>query len=46
MVLTLATLAMLCEEIGKPSTGVNPLRGRSNVPGACDMGTLPNVLPG
>jgi predicted molibdopterin-dependent oxidoreductase YjgC len=37
---------MLCGQIGKPSTGVNPLRGQSNVQGACDAGALPNVLPG
>ena len=46
LVLTLANLAMLCGQIGQPSTGVNPLRGQSNVQGACDMGALPNVLPG
>lgn len=46
MVLTLANLAMLCGMIGKPSTGVNPLRGQSNVQGACDLGCLVNVLPG
>lgn len=46
MVLTLANLAMLTGQIGKPSTGVNPLRGQSNVQGACDMGALPNVLSG
>ena len=45
LVLTLANLAMLTGQIGKPSTGVNPLRGQSNVQGACDMGALPNVLP-
>ena len=45
LVLTLANLAMLCGQIGQPSTGVNPLRGQSNVQGACDMGALPNVLP-
>jgi formate dehydrogenase alpha subunit len=42
----LANLAMLCGHIGRPSTGVNPLRGQNNVQGACDMGGLPNVLPG
>jgi predicted molibdopterin-dependent oxidoreductase YjgC len=42
----LANLSMLCGQIGKPSTGVNPLRGQSNVQGACDLGGLPNVLPG
>jgi formate dehydrogenase (NADP+) alpha subunit len=46
LVLTLANLAMLTGQIGKPSTGVNPLRGQSNVQGACDVGCLPNVLPG
>jgi formate dehydrogenase alpha subunit len=46
MVLTLANLALLTGQIGKPSTGVNPLRGQSNVQGACDLGGLPNVLPG
>jgi predicted molibdopterin-dependent oxidoreductase YjgC len=46
MVMTLANLAMLCGQIGKPSTGVNPLRGQSNVQGACDLGCLVNVFPG
>jgi len=45
-VLAIANLAMLCGHIGKPSTGVNPLRGQNNVQGACDMGGLPNVYPG
>jgi formate dehydrogenase major subunit len=43
---SLANLAMLCGQIGRPSTGVNPIRGQNNVQGACDMGCLPNVLPG
>jgi predicted molibdopterin-dependent oxidoreductase YjgC len=46
LVLSLANLALLCGQVGKPSTGVNPLRGQSNVQGACDVGCLPNVLPG
>jgi len=46
MVMTLANLAMLCGQVGKRSTGVNPLRGQSNVQGACDVGCLVNVLPG
>jgi len=46
LVKTLANLAMLCGQIGKPSTGVNPLRGQSNVQGACDTGCLVNVFPG
>jgi len=43
---SLANLAMLTGQIGRPSTGVNPLRGQNNVQGACDMGGLPNVYPG
>ncbi len=45
-VLSLANLAMLTGNIGREGTGVNPLRGQNNVQGACDMGGLPNVLPG
>ncbi len=45
-VLALANLAMLTGNLGKPSAGVNPLRGQSNVQGACDMGALPTVYPG
>ena len=42
----LANLAMLCGNIGIEGGGLNPLRGQNNVQGACDMGALPNVLPG
>lgn len=45
-VLSIANLAMLTGNVGKESTGVNPLRGQSNVQGACDLGALPNVYPG
>jgi formate dehydrogenase alpha subunit len=45
-VIATANLAMLTGNIGKPSTGVNPLRGQNNVQGACDMGALPNVYSG
>jgi formate dehydrogenase alpha subunit len=41
-----ANLAMLTGNIGRESTGVNPLRGQNNVQGACDMGALPNVFSG
>jgi len=41
-----ANLAMATGNVGRPSTGVNPLRGQNNVQGACDMGALPNVLTG
>ena len=40
-----ANLQMLCGNLGKSGGGVNPLRGQSNVQGACDMGGLPNVFP-
>ncbi len=45
-VLALANLAMVAGQIGKPFSGVNPLRGQNNVQGACDMGGLPNVYSG
>jgi formate dehydrogenase alpha subunit len=45
-VLALANLAMLTGNVGKESSGVNPLRGHNNVQGACDVGALPNVFPG
>ncbi|NOQ17720.1 MAG: formate dehydrogenase subunit alpha, partial [Dehalococcoidales bacterium] len=45
-VVAIANLAMLTGNVGKPSTGVNPLRGQNNVQGACDLGALPNVYPG
>ncbi len=42
----LSNLALLTGNIGRPGTGLNPLRGQNNVQGACDMGGLPNVFPG
>ncbi len=41
-----ANLMMLTGNLGRPGTGVNPLRGQNNVQGACDMGCLPNVYSG
>jgi len=41
----LANLAMVTGNIGRPGTGVNPLRGQNNVQGACDMGCLPPTFP-
>ncbi|MFC2069565.1 formate dehydrogenase subunit alpha [Chloroflexota bacterium] len=43
-VMALANLAMLTGNVGKPSTGVNHLRGQNNVQGTCDVGALPGVL--
>jgi formate dehydrogenase alpha subunit len=45
-VLALANLAMATGQIGKASSGVNPLRGQNNVQGSCDMGGLPNFYTG
>ena len=45
-VLAIANLAMLCGHVGKESCGIYPLRGQNNVQGACDMGALPDQLPG
>jgi formate dehydrogenase alpha subunit len=45
-VMAVANLAMLTGNVGKPGSGVNPLRGQNNVQGACDMGALPDVYPG
>lgn len=45
-VAALANLALVTGHIGRESTGINPLRGQNNVQGACDVGALPNVLPG
>lgn len=42
----LANLAMLTGNIGRESTGVNPLIGQSNMQGACDMGVLPDYYSG
>ena len=41
-----ADLALLCVQVGRPGTGVLPLRGQNNVQGACDMGALATFLPG
>ncbi len=43
---SLGNLAMLTGNVGRPGTGVNPLRGQNNVQGACDMGAYPNVFSG
>jgi predicted molibdopterin-dependent oxidoreductase YjgC len=39
-------LQLLLGNLGRPGAGVNPLRGQNNVQGACDMGALPDLLPG
>ena len=42
--LALVNLALLTGHIGKPGTGLNPLRGQNNVQGCSDSGGLPNVF--
>jgi formate dehydrogenase alpha subunit len=39
-------LALVTGNVGRPGTGVNPLRGQNNVQGTSDVGAMPNVLPG
>jgi len=43
---SLANLAMITGNVGKESTGVNPLCSQNNIQGVCDMGVLPNYYPG
>jgi predicted molibdopterin-dependent oxidoreductase YjgC len=43
-VMALSNLAILTGNVGRPGTGINPLRGQNNVQGSCDVGALPNVL--
>ena len=40
--LTLTNLALLCGHIGRPGTGLNPLRGQNNVQGCSDVGGVPS----
>ncbi len=45
-VMTLVNLALLTGNVGKPGTGVNPLRGQNNVQGSAHMGCEPSYLTG
>ena len=42
----LINLALLTGNIGKPGTGLHPLRGQNNVQGASDVGLIPMFYPG
>lgn len=42
----MVNLALVTGQIGKPGSGLAPLRGQNNVQGCCDMAVLPNTLPG
>ncbi len=41
--LSITNLALMCGHVGKPGTGLNPLRGQNNVQGCSDSGGLPTV---
>ena len=41
----LIALALLTGQIGRPGTGLHPLRGQNNVQGASDAGLIPMMFP-
>jgi formate dehydrogenase major subunit len=41
----LIALALITGQVGRPGTGLHPLRGQNNVQGASDAGLIPMVLP-
>ena len=43
---SISNLLLATGNYRRPGAGAYPLRGHNNVQGACDMGTLPNLLPG
>lgn len=45
-VMDLVNLALLTGNLGKPGTGINPLRGQNNVQGSAHMGCDPSILTG
>ncbi|MBW2288505.1 MAG: molybdopterin-dependent oxidoreductase [Deltaproteobacteria bacterium] len=45
-VYALANLVLMTGHLGKPSAGLNPLRGQNNVQGANDAGATPIFYPG
>ncbi len=40
-IMAMCNLAILTGNVGRPGTGINPLRGQNNVQGACDVGSVP-----
>ncbi len=42
----LLNLALLAGQLGRPGSGISPLRGQNNVQGCGDAGCLPNAFPG
>src|ERR1041385_8089242 len=45
-IIALSNLALLTGNVGKPGTGINPLRGQNNVQGSAHMGSDPNYFTG
>jgi len=41
----LITLSMITGQVGRPGTGLHPLRGQNNVQGASDAGLIPMMFP-
>lgn len=41
----LIALTLVCGQLGRPGTGLHPLRGQNNVQGASDAGLIPMMLP-
>ncbi|MBL4767863.1 MAG: formate dehydrogenase subunit alpha, partial [Rhodobacteraceae bacterium] len=41
----LISLALMTGQVGRPGTGLHPLRGQNNVQGASDAGMIPMFLP-
>src|SRR5438552_11299145 len=41
----LIAMAMMTGQIGRPGTGLHPLRGQNNVQGASDVGLIPMMYP-
>ena len=41
----LISLALICGHVGRPGTGLHPLRGQNNVQGASDAGLIPMFYP-
>ena len=41
----LIALALMTGNVGRPGTGLHPLRGQNNVQGASDAGLIPMMLP-
>lgn len=41
----LIALALMTGQVGRPGTGLHPLRGQNNVQGASDSGLIPMVFP-